>query len=238
LKPEKEEKSSKLPLFLTLGVVLSILAAYFFWPAFGETVREGWEVLLSGDQEKISDWVMQFGFWGPFFIILFMVLQMFLFVVNVMLLIIVAVLAYGPVWGSLLSLSGIVIASVIGYFVGKVWGSKIVHKFIGRKTTAKVETAIARYGIWAVVIARVSPFLSNDAISFIAGAGNMPFLKYMGATIVGITPLIIFIAWLGDDLEKLKTGLIWVTVVTILGFIIYYFYDRNRRKKAGKIEKQ
>lgn len=233
--PEKTspEESSKLPLYLTLGLILSLVAAYFLWPEFNEICREGWAVLKTGDQNKISEWVRQFGFWGPFFIILLMVVQMFLFVINVMALVIVAVLAYGPVWGSLLALVGILTASTIGYIIGRFWGKSIVHKFIGRKSAEKVESAVDRYGFWAIIVARISPFLSNDAISFIAGTGCMNFFKFMGATIAGITPLILFIAYLGEDFDRLKTGMIWVSVVTIAGFLIYYFYDRRKNRKEA-----
>ncbi len=230
---EEKEKSSKLPLYITLGVVASLLAAYFFWPEFGQTTREGWQVLRTGDQDKISAWVQQFSFWGPAFIIAFTVLQMFVVVVNVVALIVIAVLAYGPVWGSLIAFAGIMLASCIGYALGRLAGAALVDKLLGPETAAKVEEQVHRYGVWAVVIARISPFLSNDAISFIAGSTRLPFLKFILATIGGILPLIALIAYLGEDTDRLKTGLIWVSVIAIVAFGIYYFYDRQKHKKAG-----
>jgi uncharacterized membrane protein YdjX (TVP38/TMEM64 family) len=74
-----------------------LLASYFLWPAFQETINEAWQVLTSGDQKRISGWVSQFGFREPVFIVGFMVVQMFLVVINVVALMVVAVLAYGPV---------------------------------------------------------------------------------------------------------------------------------------------
>jgi uncharacterized membrane protein YdjX (TVP38/TMEM64 family) len=94
--PKDAVRSSKLPWIISISFILLMLACYFWWPGFQATVKEAWLVLTSGDQKRISGWVSQFGFWGPAFIVLFMILQMFLVVINVVALMVVAVLAYGP----------------------------------------------------------------------------------------------------------------------------------------------
>lgn len=236
--PQTSRKSVNLPLLLSGGLILAVVGAYFLWPAFGETTREGWNVLLSGDQAKISGWVKQFGYWGPVFIILFMVLQMFMVVVNVVALIIIAILAYGPVWGSLIGFTGVMVASLIGYAIGYWAGSALVQKLLGEKTAKKVEEQVCRYGIWAIVIARLSPFISNDAISFIAGSTKLTFWKFIAATIGGIVPLIVLIAFLGGDIERMKTGLIWISVIGIVAFLAYYFYDRHKQQQSESVKKQ
>jgi uncharacterized membrane protein YdjX (TVP38/TMEM64 family) len=225
-----KEKSSKLPLYITLGIVGSLLAAYFFWPAFGETVREAWGIVRTGDQDKIAAWVKQFGYWGPVVIILFMVVQMFMVVVNVLAIIIITILVYGPVWGGLIAFSGIMLASVIGYGVGRWAGSKLVHKLLGRKTAKKVEIQVDRYGLYAVAIARVIPIISNDAISFVAGSTALGFWKFLLATTAGVVPLICLIAYFGEDTDSMKTGLFWLSGIGITAFLIFYFYDKHKHK--------
>jgi len=78
----------------------------------------------------------------------------------------------------------------------------------------------------AVAIARFSPFLSNDAISFVAGILKMSYWKFMGATLAGITPLIILIAWLSESMDRLETGLIWISAISLAVFIGYIVYDK------------
>ena len=77
---------------------------------------------------------------------------------------------------------------------------------------------------------RLSPFLSNDAISFVGGVLKMGYWKFIGATMIGISPLIIFIAYLGGDYERLKTGLIWTSVISLVLFIAFVWWDRTKRK--------
>jgi uncharacterized membrane protein YdjX (TVP38/TMEM64 family) len=118
------------------------------------------------------------------------------------------------------------VASTVGYFIGRALGRQAVHKLIGEKTERKISRFMDSYGMGAVAIARFSPFLSNDAISFVAGILKMSYWKFMAATLTGITPLIILIAWLSESMERLETGLIWISAVSLAAFIIYVVYDK------------
>ena len=155
---------------------------------------------------------------------------MFLLVVPSPLVMVVSVLAYGPVWGSLISLAGIITASTLGYFIGKYLGPITVQKLIGHKTEIKIENYIEEYGFWTIIVARISPILSNDATSFVAGILKMGYFKFMGATLLGIIPLTILIAILGENIDRLKTGLIWVSVISFVALIGYIIYDKRKQK--------
>jgi uncharacterized membrane protein YdjX (TVP38/TMEM64 family) len=230
-KQQEETKQSKWPLIIT-GLLLAVGAgAYFVSPGFQAHMNEGWDVLTSGDEQRISSWVEQFGFWGPLFIILAMVAQMFLLVINVVALMLVAIIAYGPVWGSLLAIVAVLAASTIGYMIGRGLGAAGVRKIIGHKAEEKISSFVADYGIWAVIIARISPFLSNDAVSFVAGITRMGYTRFILATLAGISPLTILLAWLGEDTDRLVNGLIWVGSVSLVVFVVYVLYDKYFRKK-------
>lgn len=228
----EDDRQSRLSLLLTAAVLGGLVVAYFAWPAFHEQVNEAYRVLTSGDRARIEAWVGQFGPWGPVAVVATMVLQMFLIVIPSWGLMIVNVLAYGPVWGSLLSVTGIVAASSLGYFIGHHLHETTIDRIVGKKTSRKMEGYVDDYGLWAVFVARLAPFLSNDAISFIGGLLQMGYWKFIGATLAGITPLTVLIAVLGEDVDRLKTGLIVASAVCIVLFAAYVVYDR-RREGAG-----
>lgn len=227
---QTDKNQSKWPLFISAVVIIGLISAYFIFPEFKQTTREGWTVLTSNNKQLISEWVSQFGFWGPFFIILAMVAQMFLIIINVVLLMLVAILAYGPVWGSVIAIVAVLVASSFGYLIGKSVGEAGVSKLIGPKAERKVYGFMDKYGIWAIIIARVSPFISNDAVSFVAGFATMRYWQFILATFVGILPLTILLAWLGEDWERLKSGLVWVSIVSIALFICYIVYKKYYAK--------
>ena len=233
-KEEQDDvKESRWPLIITGLIIAALIGSYFVFPGFQQGVQHAWDVLTSGDERRISDWVSQFGFWGPFFIVLAMVAQMFLVVVNVVALMLVAIIAYGHFWGSIIAIVAVAVASTVGYWIGHSVGEAGVSKLIGRKTERKVTGFVNEYGIWAVIIARVSPFLSNDAVSFVAGLARMSYFRFMAATLAGIIPLTVLLAWLGQNSERLKWGLIWVSVVSLAAFILYIAYDRYIKNKKS-----
>lgn len=228
--PPTRSRSKHLPLFISLGFVGLLVGCYFLWPAFQEQAQQGFAVLKSGEQPRIAAWMRQFGYWGPAVLVLAMVAQMFLFVINVVLLMLVAILAYGPWWGSLLALAGVVVASTVGYALGHSLGESFVKRLLGEKTERKVIDVVDRYGVWAIIIARLSPALSDDAISFVAGIAGMGYWKFMGATVAGVVPLIALLAYLGEESNRLKTGLLWASAVSVLLFAGYVWWDRRRQK--------
>lgn len=223
-------KQSKAPLIISVIVIAGIILAYFFIPDFQNFINEAWKVLSSNDEERIKKWVDQFGWMGPLVIILAMTLQMFLLVLPSLGLMLVSILAYGPVWGSLIILVSIFTASSVGYAVGRYLGPVIVKKLIGNKTEKKLGNFLDDYGFWAVIITRLNPILSNDAISFVAGVLKMNYWRFIGATMVGISPLILFIAVLGETTDSLKTGLLWGSVISLILFLGYIWWDKNRKK--------
>ena len=222
---------SKAPLYISLALVASIVACYFLIPSAQEFMDNAWSVLTSGDKKRITQWVDGFGWFGPVILILAMIIQMFLIVIPTVALMVVSIIAYGPIWGSLIVFAAVFSASTIGYVIGRYFGPVIVEKLIGEKNEQKIADFIDDYGFWAVIVTRINPFLSNDAISFVGGILKMTYWKFIGATLVGIAPLTIFIAILGRSTDQLKSGLLWGSLVSLALFGAYVFWDKKKRKK-------
>src|SRR5690606_33566523 len=210
------KKKSKLPLYLSLLFVAILVVCYFTIPSVKEFFNEAWNVLTGNDEKRIKSWVEGFGWLGPIVIVLAMVVQMFLLVIPTILLMIVAILAYGPIWGSAIIFAAVFVASSVGYFIGKYVGTGMITNLLGEKTIKKVSSFLEDYGFWAVVITRINPFLSNDAISFVAGILKMNYWKFISATILGIAPLTLLIAITGRNIDSLKSGLLWGSIGSLL----------------------
>ncbi len=219
---------SKAPLIISIGIVALGVLAYFLIPEVQVFFREAWTVLSSGDEARIETWVSEFGWAGPLVVVLAMVLQMFLIVVPSVALMTVSILAYGPVWGSLIVLVAVAAASSVGYALGYYFGSYLVDKIIGDTSKEKITGFLDKYGFWAIFVTRLNPFLSNDAISFVGGMLHMGYWRFIGATLLGIIPLTIFIAILGESNELLKNGLLWGSVVSLLVFVGYVVWKKKR----------
>lgn len=224
--------SKKTSIILTLCFIGSLVLAYFIFPSFQDFINTSWNILWSEDKERIRRYFESFGFWGPIAIIILMILQIFLIIFPSWLPMIVAVMAYGFWEGALISITGVFCASTIGFFLGKFLGEDSLEKALGKKQEKKMDFWVSEYGFWSVALFRVSPFLSNDAISIIAGMLGMRYRKFILATLTGIVPLAFAIAYFAEDPSTLKNGLYWIGGAGLVGYGIYVYIDfRNRKKK-------
>lgn len=229
--PEKETTTkSNLPLYITIGFLVALVVSYFLVPSVKDFFDEAWSVLTSDDEARIEQWVSGFGWLGPIVLVVAMVAQLFLLVVPSILLMVVSVLAYGPIWGSVIIIVSVFAASTVGYFIGSYFGDVLVKRIIGKKSEKKVASFLEDYGFWAVIVTRFNPFLSNDAISFVGGVLSMGYWRFMGATMVGILPLTGFIAVFGKNIDNLKMGLLWGSLISLLVFGIYIWWDKRRKQ--------
>jgi len=226
----KKKSKSKWPVYLSLMIVVLLVVGYFTIPSIQSFFNEAWQVLTSGNRKEVESWVAQFGAWGPVVLIIAMIAQMFMIIVPSVMLMVTSILAYGAVWGSLIVLFAVFIASSVGYAIGKLLGRDRVQRIIGKKTEKKVSTFLKDYGFWAVIITRLNPFLSNDAISFVGGILRMGYWKFIGATLIGITPLTLFIAILGKSTNSMKTGLLWGSLISLVIFLLYVWYDKKHKQ--------
>lgn len=217
-------------LYFTLGIVIVLTVLFFTYTPFQDSMKELWDALMSGNQQEISSVIKSFGAWGIAAIILIIILQMFLVVIPSWLPMIAAALVYGTFSSILISSTGVFLASTIGYSLGLGLSENALHKFISDKTFDKLNYWVSHYGFWSIVLFRVSPFLSNDAISVLAGGLKMNYLKFISATMIGIVPLATAIAFFASDIQTLKTGLYWIGGAGIVFYAIFVFIDHRKRK--------
>ena len=232
---ENRQTHSSLPIIIALSLLVILVGCYFVFPGFKSTVNEIFDVLVSKDETKIEAWVQHFGLGGPLVLILVMIVQMFLFVVPNILVMVISIVLYGPVWGAIISLVGVFCSSSLGYLLGRYLGPVTVNRLIKPTTQMKISDFIERYGVGAIAITRLAS-LSNDSLSIVAGLLKMSYKKYILATLAGITPLIILLALYGRN-GRIEKALIWIAGISLVLLFIYIFIDKKRRAKEDSSKK-
>jgi uncharacterized membrane protein YdjX (TVP38/TMEM64 family) len=232
----KKASFNKKPIYIYLSIAIILVVSYFVFPGFKREVNEAFDVLTGEDEERIQGYVKTFGIFGPLVIIIGMALQMFMFIVPNVLLMMIAIVSYGPVWGSVISFVGVFVASSFGYYIGNKLSPVTLARFVSVSTQKKIGEFIHDYGVGAIVITRLCSF-SNDALSFVAGLLKMSYRKYILSTLTGITPLIVLLAIFGKN-EKIEWALIWITLASLIMLIIYIVLDKRRKKRRKKGEPQ
>ena len=219
----------KLPFLISFSLLSSVVILYLIIPSFRDFVKQAFDVLTSDDETLIKQWVSKFKMAGPLTLILLMVIQMFLFVVPHVFVMMVAIVSYGPVWGAVISFLGVFASSSVGYLIGKYLGPLTVQKLMSDKVRNNTAQFIKRYGVTAIAITRISSF-SNDSLSIVAGLLKMSYRKYILATLIGITPLIVLLAIYGKNGKILKS-LIWIAAISLVILVIYIFLNEKKRRR-------
>lgn len=117
----------------------------------------------------------------------------------VTLLVVLTVIAFGPLAGFVYALAGATLSALAAFGLGRVLG----HRAIARMTGSRIHTLSRRLGeagILAVAAVRMVPLAHFSVISLVAGATHVRLRSFALGTVLGMTPGIGVIALLLDRL--------------------------------------
>jgi uncharacterized membrane protein YdjX (TVP38/TMEM64 family) len=119
--------------------------------------------------------------------------------------------AFGLLSGWLVGALGSVVAAFIGFYISRKGGRAVAIRFVGERGIEFADNWFNRWGIWAVLLGRIAPFIPFDVISYSAGLTQMKTRSFMIPTVVGTLPRALFYAFLGSYFS-----------VTLMELIQYY----------------
>jgi uncharacterized membrane protein YdjX (TVP38/TMEM64 family) len=126
-------------------------------------------------------------------------------------------LVFGPFWGALVSWVSMLVGASICFALSKKFGKPVAQRFAGASLDA-AEKFFERYGLMAMLGARMIPVIPFDAVSYVAGFVGVPYSRFIGATAIGLIPSVILYSYIGSIAV---TGFWWLfgslIAVSVLG---------------------
>ncbi len=116
-----------------------------------------------------------------------------------------AVVAFGPVTGSLYSWVGTMASSLVGFYLGRLAGAKVLERFSG-DGVRRFMRLIGRNGFFASLIVRLVPSAPFIVVNMAAGVTPMRVLDFTLGTAIGIVPKIVLTAFAGSSIIRLLKG--------------------------------
>ncbi|MFX1377689.1 MAG: TVP38/TMEM64 family protein [Promethearchaeota archaeon] len=233
---------TKTLLYIILFVILIVLSLglfiynYFFDPTFLYTIVVNLFV----------NPIQALGFLGIFFFIGIMALQGLIVPLPSEIVLLATGMIWGLFLGGFMGIIGSLAAGVLCFYVSKKGGRPLAEKFVGKKAINMADAFIEKYGIWAILISRVLPFIAFDPISYTSGLVGMDVKKYTLGTLIGAIPRAFFFAWLGSlfgvdpnnpniEAQSALFNIILLIIVGVLAiiFIAYYLFARFYEKKKS-----
>jgi phospholipase D1/2 len=111
-----------------------------------------------------------------------------------------AVIAYGPVWGFVIAMTGIQVAAWSSYVAGERLDPGTIRRLAGAKLD-RILQVLRRRGLVAMTALRLVPLAPFAVEGFVAGAIRMRLWEFLLGTAIGILPGTLTSTVFGDQLQ-------------------------------------
>ena len=220
-----------------LLVIALVLVAYLAVPAVNSSVNQAMAVLGSANLDAVAEYIRSFGTYAMAFSFVLMVFSSLIAPLPAFMITLSNAAIFGWWQGAILSWSSAMVGAALCFFLARGLGRDVIEKLAGRGALAGVEGYFQKYGTKTILICRLLPFVSFDAVSYFAGLTPIKFLPFFIATGIGQTPATIVYSYVGGMLtggaKALMIGLLCLFSLVILAGIIKQIYTEYQAKKAA-----
>ena len=236
MKQTEEKKTGGKLKWYVLGALILLCLLYFAVPTVNTYVNQAAAVLGSANVDAVVDYIRSY---GPYAMAISFALMVFSSVVAPLPAFLITfsnAAIFGWWQGAILSWSSAMAGAALCFFIARALGRDTVERFAGRGALAGVEDYFAKYGSRTILICRLLPFVSFDAVSYFAGLTPVTFLSFFIATGIGQLPATVVYSYVGGMLtggvKYFVTALLCIFALSILVMIIKNIYTERQAKKG------
>ncbi|MBI3433819.1 MAG: TVP38/TMEM64 family protein [Proteobacteria bacterium] len=125
--------------------------------------------------------------------------------------------AFGPFWGTIYIVIGAVVGAMIAFTLARCFGYEAVRRWAAaEKIVAYLSRSRSQWWLTGIVFAsRLVPFISFDAVSYAAGLTPLAYWRFALATIAGVIPVSILLAYAGEGLVEASGPLLAAALLVL-----------------------
>ena len=169
------------------------------------------------------------------YVLCFAILPIFLFPVPI--LAVVAGAAFGLFAGSLYTIIGAMINSVLMFYIARFLGFRAVSDFTQNSKSKILKTLGEPGGKFSLIlILRLMPLVPYNALNYACGVMNVSLREYVVATFVGIVPAPFIMVNLGEKaLDMRSNGFIFACILMVVLVVLSSWGAKKIRAKRGDL---
>ena len=194
---------------------------------------------IAGDEELLKDYLARTGVWMSVLFVLLQFLQVVILPIPSTVTVVAGAALFGPLMGSLLSLAGIVLGSLVAFLVGRYAGSRVVAWLIGKDTLDKWLKKIKGKDKLLLSAMFLLPVFPDDVLCFVAGLSSMSVWLFLTVILVSRI-LAIFTTSYSITLIPFNTwwGILTWAVLAVLVVILFVVLYKKSDAILGWFEKK
>ncbi|BDG10009.1 TVP38/TMEM64 family protein [Anaeromyxobacter paludicola] len=219
--------------------VLALGAGAYLVPPVRAAVDEAVRALSLPDARRAVEaartWLRGFGPWAPVASAALMVLQAVVAPLPAFVITFANGLLFGWAWGALLSWSSALAGAALCFWLSRALGRPAVERLAGGAAALeRADRFFARHGRWAVLLARLLPFVPFDLVSYGAGLTAIGFWPFLAATGLGQLPATLLYSYLGESLTGSVRVLCWGFSLATALLALYWLAGRRALRGAAE----
>ncbi|WP_330392661.1 TVP38/TMEM64 family protein [Geosporobacter subterraneus] len=220
-------------IWFKIGIVILVISLYFLITPLQDIVRQAVMILSKVDVEAMKEYILSFGIWAPVISFLLMIFQSVAAPLPAFVITFANAGLFGWVKGAILSWSSAMAGAALCFYISRYYGREVVEKLTSKFALENIDAFFDKYGKYAILIARLLPFVSFDVVSYGAGLTSMSFWSFFWATGLGQLPATIIYSYVGGMLvggtKKFVFGLlILFSLSTLIILFKKIWKDKNK----------
>lgn len=213
------KKISLSRLLFVLNIILLII--YFVWHMFNK-----YNMLhIFSSISSFKEFILSTKEKGMLVYIFIQFIQVLSVPIPSMIITLTGVAIYGPLLGSLLCTTGVLLGSYCSFFIGKIFGFKIVSWVAGYDMAVKYANIINDRGKFFLIIAFLLPLFPDDILCLIAGITTMKFKHFFWIALITRPIGVVCMSFFGGGYIIPFTGwglFVWPLILIVVVFLVYY----------------
>lgn len=219
---------------VSITLVLTAALVWAFWSFFkGEAVFN----LFANDSSRFRDYLVNLGPLASITFIWLVMLEVLIAFIPGWFVYPVGAAIFGFLQTILLVMVANYLAASISFWIGRRWGKPFLEKFISARYLAKFDQYMENNGIWAIFLLKINPITSFDLWNYVAGASKINYWKFTIANLLGILPLVVFSAALGETSFDVAPQILGILLLLTVLYIVWYFVNLPKQISRFKQDK-
>ena len=181
------------------------------------------------DEDALRDYLKRSGGWMGIVFTTLQFLQVVILPIPSTVTVVAGAALFGPLKGSLLSLLGIVIGSLVAFFVGRYAGQKVVSWLVGKDTLEKWLQKIKGKDKLLLTAMFILPVFPDDILCFVAGISSMSAWYFLAIIFISRV-LAIFATSYSISLIPFNTWwglLVWAILIAAVIVLFIFLYKKS-----------
>lgn len=180
--------------------------------------------------QALRAWIAQFGIFAPLVFIAIQAAQVVIAPLPGQILALIAGYLFGPVAGTVYSLVGVLIGSVIAFSLAKRYGRPFVEDILHEDVITRFDEFVDTVGIPGLIAFVIIPGLPDDAVCFLSGLTKWRLRTFVAVISIGRMPAYVLTVYAGGELAsgRFLSGILLIGIVIALSVVGYYKQEAIR----------